>query len=197
MNNPMVMYGRDGGRGGGGHDRDGRGGRRHDGWGRGWDDWGFFGLPYPYLAPYPVAYPLGVPAAYPVAYPGALPTAQVLVGNSSQGGLISPLGFRSRRIRKHKTRTVVARTQVPYQPMTLFIPREVSKHFEICGVKVGQYELLASRDPIPAELYANEGAGPALIRIPPVLPGQYIFLKVHNHSGHTHRFRASLNGLAF
>ena len=199
--NQMVAYGRDG-RGGGGHggghdrDRDGRGGRRR-GWGwSDWNDWGFFWLPYPYpVYPQPLVY-----AAPQVLspYPASAPVMVVGADSSLAGpaGVITPLGFKPRKIRKHKTRTVIARPQVPFQPSTLYIPREVAKHFEICSVRVGQVLVLGSRDPIPAEMYSNEGSGPAAIQLPPLIPGQHVYLTVRNHSSHSHRYRAALNGIS-
>jgi len=208
-NNQMVAYGRDGrgghdGRGDGRGDRDGhrwRGRGRGWGWG-GWrDDWGFFGLPYPLYAPQPLVYAAPPVYAAQVLQPYAPQyTAPVLVGNDSSlagpDGIIAPLGFRPRKIRKHKTRTVIARPQVPYQPSVLYIPRHVAKNFEICSIRVGQALILGSRDPIPAEMYSNVGVGPAAIQLPPLLPGQHVYLTVRNHTRHSHTFRAALNGLS-
>jgi hypothetical protein len=206
--NQMVAYGRDG-RGGdgrgdrGGRDRDGRGWGRGRGWGN-WNDWGFFGLPYPVYAQQPLVY--AAPAPQPLVYAApslpqyaAAPVMVVGADSSLAGpaGVITPLGFKTRKIRKHKTRTVIARPQVPYQPSVLYIPREVAKHFEICSVRVGQVLILGSRDPIPAEMYSNEGCGgPAMIQLPPLIPGQHVYLTVRNHSSRSHHFRAALNGIS-
>lgn len=228
-NNQMMAYGRDGdGRGDrdgrGDHDgrgdRDGRwGGRGWGGWGgwggRGWggwrNDWGFFGLPYPYpvYAPQPLVYaapqypaPYAQPYAAPYAQAYGSPHAAAgpVFGNDSSlagpEGVVTPLGFKPRRIRKHKTRTVIARPQIPFQPSVLYIPRDVAKHFEICSIRVGQALILGSRDPIPAELYSNEGFGPARIQLPMLIPGQHVYLTVRNHTRDSHTFRAALNGLS-
>ena len=113
-------------------------------------------------------------------------------------GIITSLGFKQRKIRGHKTRTVLARPAVPFQARSLFISRDVAKHFDIKAMRVGNLELLASKDPIPAEMYVSHGCngGGALIQFPPVIPGQHIFLTVKNRSSHSHHFRAGLNGVA-
>lgn len=208
-------------------DRHGRWRGRGRGWGwGGWrNDWSFFGLPYSYpvYAPQPLVYaapppppvqvlapqyagpyaPYGNPyAPYGNPYaPYAGPQQTVLVGQDplvGPDGIITPLGFKPRKIRKCKTRTVIARPQIPYQPSVLFIPRDVAKHFDICSIRVGQVLILGSRDPIPAEMYsANSGRGPAAIQLPPLLPGQHVYLTVRNHSSHDKTFRAGLNGLSF
>lgn len=213
MQNPLAMTytGDDRDRG----DRD-RGRRDGRGWGwGGFSDWDYFGLrpfpffPYPYVQPLPLALaappyvaPYGLPTYAPVqaavpAYATPTVTAGADMNALAVSGIVAPLGFKSRRIRKHQRRTVVARPCAPYQPMTLFIPRHVAKHFEIESIRVGNRYLLGSRDGVTAELYANEGSGPALIQIPPLLPGQHIFMKVKNTSGKSRHFRASLNGLVY
>ena len=211
--NQMVTYGRDG-RDGRDHDRHGRRHRRGWGWG-GWrNDWGFFGLPYPYpvYAQQPLVYaappPVQVVSPYAQQYAPYAPYAPqyangqttVLVGQDSSlagpNGIIAPLGFKPRKIRKCKTRTVIARPEVPYQPSVLYIPRDVAKHFDICSIRVGQALILGSRDPIPAEMYTNQGMGPAAIQLPPLLPGQHVYLTVRNHSHHSEWFRAALNGIS-
>ena len=116
-------------------------------------------------------------------------------------GVVGPLGFKSRRIREGKTRTVYARTETAaFQPQSLFIPRRVARHFEIREISVGGICLLggSSCAGIPAELYSNEGcAGPAFIQLPPIIPGMAVRLRVKNISDDSHRFRAALNGLFF
>ena len=109
--------------------------------------------------------------------------------------IVGPLGFKSKKIRKHATRTVVARPESFYSPKTIFIPREVAKHFEICEIRVGQICVLGGRDAISAEMYSNQGLGPAVIQLPPMIPGQHVYLKVRNHSRRSHWFRGSLNGI--
>ena len=111
--------------------------------------------------------------------------------------VLTPLGFKTRRIRGHRTRTVLARPSVPFQATSLFIPHDVAKHFDIKSMRVGNIELLVSQDSIPAEMYVGHGCnGGAVIQFPPVIPGQHIFLTVKNRSSHSHRFRAGLNGIA-
>ena len=117
------------------------------------------------------------------------------------GGIFGPLGFKSRRIGGHKTRTVVARTEAAgFQPQTLFIPRRVAKHFEILEISAGGICLLGGSGcvGIPAELYSNQGcAGPAFLQLPLIVPGQPVRIRVKNISGSSKRFRAALNGLFF
>lgn len=184
------------------HDRNGR--DRHRRW-RGWNDWGFFGIPYPY--PYTTAqYVLPSPAAAPICPPCPAPLYTAPATNivtSGPGGLLdggfgTALGFKPRKIRGHKKRTVVARPEVIFQATELRIPHDVAKHFDIYEIRIGNLSLLASRDPIPAELFSNEGCGFPLMTtdFPPVVPGQHIFLKVKNRSGSSHRFRAGFVGRA-
>ena len=113
-------------------------------------------------------------------------------------GLGTALGFKPRKIRGHKKRTVCARPEVIFQATDLRIPRDVAKHFDIYEIRVGNLSLMASRDPIPAEMYSNEGCGFPLMStdFPPVVPGQHIFLTVKNRSGSSHRFRAGFTGRA-
>lgn len=109
--------------------------------------------------------------------------------------IVGPLGFKPKKIRKHSTRTVVARPESFYSPKAIYIPRHVARYFEICEIRVGQICVLGGRDPIPAELYTNEGLGPAVIQLPPMIPGQHVYLKVRNHTHRSHWFRGSLNGI--
>lgn len=111
--------------------------------------------------------------------------------------ILLPLGFRPRRIRGHKRRTVIARPEVAYEAKELLIPYDVAKHFDICSIRAG-FTYLPMRN-VPAELYAIRrcGGGGLLVSLPPVLPGQRIYLTVKNRSSHSHRFRAALNGIAF
>ena len=203
-----------------GHDNgDHNGHRRHGGWGGWgrWNDFGIFGLPYPYAA-YPYAANsllLGAPAVSPLTpyYRQGLPLvpqyggiyvgqeAAVVPAPVAPVGVVGPLGFKSRRIREGKTRTVYARTETAaFQPQSLFIPRRVARHFEIREISVGGICLLggSSCAGIPAELYSNEGcAGPAFLQLPPIIPGMAVRLRVKNISDDSHRFRAALNGLFF
>ena len=107
--------------------------------------------------------------------------------------LIAPVGFQSKKIRKHATRTVVARPGSFYSPKEIHISCDVAKHFEICEISVGQHSVLGGRDPISAEMYS--GFGPVVIQLPPMLPGQHVYLTVRNHTSHSHWFRGSLNGI--
>jgi len=116
-------------------------------------------------------------------------------GVSLQPAGVGPIGFRPKKVRKHHRRTVVVRPQVFFQPMAIFIPRRVARHFDICSIKVGQYCVFGSRDSVPAEMYANEGLGPAIIRLPPLMPGQHVYITVKNHDHHSHYFRGALNGI--
>ena len=202
------------------HDRD-RDRRR---WRRGWDDWGFFGIANPFVvqpfyAPQVVPQYLTQPAIYTPPAPVVCPpcpatqvvttapiapldrtvtiTGQNAVLLGGAPGIVTSLGFKPRKIRGHKTRTVVARPDVPFQATSLFISHDVAKHFDIVEMRVGNIALLASRDPVPAEMYASHGCnGGALIQFPPLLPGQHIFLKLKNRSGSSRRFRGGLNGVA-
>ena len=127
-------------------------------------------------------------------------------GQDPGGVIVSPLdsgigtvlGFKPRKIRGHKKRTVVARPTVVFQATDLRIPRHVAKHFDIYEIRVGNLSLMASRDPIPAEMYSSDGCGfPSMSTdFPPVVPGQHIFLTVKNRSGSSHRFRAGFAGRA-
>ena len=192
------------------------------GWG-GWNDWRFFGLPLQqapiYVAPQPVVYPAPVYAP-PLYYPQYLAPQRpqivhTLFGQDTARGLLAapadlvcpphpvltvpaglsaPLAFRSRRkICGGKTRTVIARPEVAFQPTSLFIPCHVAKHFEIKAFRVGHISLLSSHEPISAEFYSNDCG--RMLHLPPLVPGQSIYLRVRNTSSHKHRFRAVLDGV--
>ena len=152
----------------------------------------------------PQMVPQVLPPAAPVQVPLVTPAQALLAGyiqakNAAgfpTGTAIAPLGFRSKKIRKHKRRTVVARPETVYSPRTILIPRHVARHFEICSIRVGTSYVFGSRDGIPAEFYANEGLGPMVIQLPPnVIPGQHIYMTVKNRSGKSRHFRAALNGI--
>ena len=132
------------------------------------------------------------PAATVVATPAAVAT---FAAPAPQ--VISPIGFRSRKIGKHKSRTVCARPETFYVPGQLFIPRSVAKHFEIKELRVGGICIIGGHHGIPAELYSNEGCnGPVFIALPALYPGQEIEMRVKNISSKSRRFRAALNGVA-
>ena len=194
------------------HDRD-RDRRRRWG-GRGWNDWNYFGIANPFLVQQQV-----LPAIYtqPAVVCPPCPTQTVSLAtapiasldrtvtitgqNALLGGvpgIVTSLGFKPRKIRGHKTRTVVARPDVPFQATSLFISHDVAKHFDIKEIRVGNFSFLASRDPVPAERFDSRSCnnGGAFIQLPPVLPGQHIFLRVKNRSGSSHRFRGWLDGVA-
>lgn len=111
-------------------------------------------------------------------------------------GLTAPLGFRSRKVRGHKTRRVVACAEQAFQATGLFIPRRVAKHFEIKSIRVGGICLLNECGPIPAEYFSNDGCGiPGPIQFPPIFPGQRIEMRVKNHDDDSHTFRAVMSGV--
>ena len=115
--------------------------------------------------------------------------------NPGASGVLLPLGFKTRRIRGHKTRTVIARPDVAiYQPLALFIPHDTAKHFDIKEFRVGKQSFIASHHGVPAEQYECNGG--FAIQLPPLLAGQPAFLKVKNRSGSSHKFRASFTGIA-
>lgn len=117
------------------------------------------------------------------------------LANPGAAGVLMDLGFRKRKIRGHKTRTVIARPDVTiFQPLTLFIPHDTAKHFDIREIRVGNKSYLASRHGVPAERYECNGG--VAIQLPPLLAGQPAFLKVKNRSGSSHTIRASFTGLA-
>ena len=109
--------------------------------------------------------------------------------------VLLPLGFKPRKIRGHKKRTIIARSDVAiYQPLALFIPHDTAKHFDILEIRAGSKIFLTSRHGVPAEMYECNGG--VEIQLPPLLAGQPAFLKVKNRSGSSHKFRASFTGLA-
>lgn len=116
-------------------------------------------------------------------------------GVPTAAGVLTDLGFRTRKIRGHRTRTVIARPEVRiFQPLTFFIPHDVAEHFDIREIRVGATSVLASRHGVPAERYECNGG--AEIQLPPLLAGQPVFVKVKNRSGSSHKFRASFTGIA-
>lgn len=111
--------------------------------------------------------------------------------------IVVPLGFKRKKIRKHKTRTVVARPDTFFTGKVISIPRCVAKHFDICSLRVGQFYVFGGRDPIPAERFSNDDCnGPIVISLPAVGPNQHIRLTVKNRDNHSHWFRASIDGIA-
>ena len=112
--------------------------------------------------------------------------------------VIAPIGFKSKKIRRHKTRTVVARPNTFFKGKGgIFIPRSVAKHFEICEIKVGGVCIPGFGCGVPAEIYSNQGCtGPLFIELPLIGPGQSIRMRVRNHSNRTRRFRAAVQGVA-
>lgn len=112
--------------------------------------------------------------------------------------MVSPLGFKAKKVRKKKTRTVVARPETFYSGKAIFIPKCVAKHFDICSLRVGQIYVFAGKDPVPAEMFAgSECNGGYVIPLPPVGPNQHIYLTVKNRDcKHSHWFRAGIQGLA-
>ena len=155
--------------------------------------------PYGAMAPYAAA-----PLAAPVSYNQAR-MAQYTALRSATGlpvGVIpAPLGFRPKKVRKKKTREVVAHIDTFFTGSGgIFIPRRVAKHFDICSLRVGQIYLFGGRDPVPAEIFSNGGdcgVGPLIIPLPGVGPGQRICLTVKNRDcKHSHTFRAAIRGMA-
>lgn len=134
-------------------------------------------------------------AQFALAAPSSNATFFGATGVSGSSGILTDLGFRKRKIRGRKTRTVIARPDVTiFQPLTLFIPHYTAKHFDIREIRVGNKSYLASRHGVPAERYECNGG--VAIQLPPLLAGQPAFLKVKNRSGSSHTFRASFTGLA-
>ena len=109
--------------------------------------------------------------------------------------IVGPLGFKPKKVRKGSTRVIVARPESFYSPKAIFIPCDVAKHFDICEIRVGQIALVSGIDPVPAEMYTNQGVGPAVIQLPPMIPGQHVYMTVRNHGHSSHWFRAALNGI--
>lgn len=135
----------------------------------------------------------------------AAPSSNATFFGQDPGGAVSlldsgfgtALGFKPRKIRGHKKRTVCARPEVTFQATDLIISHDVAKHFDIYEIRVGNLSLMASRDPIDAEFFSHRGCGiPLGIEFPPVVHGQHIFLTVKNRSGSSHRFRAGFAGRA-
>ena len=111
--------------------------------------------------------------------------------------IVAPVGFKAKKIRKRKTRTIVARPDTFFSGKAIFISKCVAKHFDICSLRVGQFYVFGGKDPVPAEMFSNDGCGgSAVISLPAVAPGQHIYLTVRNHDCHSHWFRAAINGLA-
>ena len=111
-----------------------------------------------------------------------------------------PMGFKSRKIRKRKTREVCLRpeTVITGDVVYLHIPCRVAKHFDICSLRIGRHYLIGTggHDGVDAELYSVPGG--VAIPLPGgiLLPGQEVCLKVKNRDCHSHWFRASLTGAA-
>ena len=146
----------------------------------------------PWLVPSSVPFALANPSSNATFFGQAGPMGLI---NPGVTGVLLPLGFKTRRIRGHKTRTVIARPNVNiYQPLTLFIPHDTAKHFDIREFRVGSTSYLASRHGVPAEMYECNGG--VEIQLPPLVAGQPAFLKVKNRSGSSHKFRASFTGIA-
>ena len=112
--------------------------------------------------------------------------------------IVSPLGFKAKKVRKKKTRTVVARPETFFTGKGIFISKCVAKHFDICALRVGQIYVMGGKDPVPAEMFTgSECGGGYVISLPPVGPGQNIYLTVKNRDcKHSHWFRAGIQGLA-
>ena len=111
--------------------------------------------------------------------------------------IVSPLGFKAKKVRKKKTRTVVARPETFFTGKGIFISKCVAKHFDICALRVGQIYVMGGKDPVPAEMFTgSECGGGYVISLPPVGPGQHIYLTVKNRDNHSHWFRAGIQGLA-
>ena len=162
------------------------------------------------LATAPLAGPYGAMAPYaamPLAAPGVsynqARMAQYAALRSAAGlpvGVIAaPLGFRAKKVRRKKTRTIKAHLDTFFTgDGGIYIPHRVAKHFDICSLRVGQIYLFGGRDPVPAEIFSDRGAcgeGPLVIPLPGVGPGQCIYLTVKNRDcKHSHWFRAAIRG---
>ena len=115
--------------------------------------------------------------------------------------LAMPFGFKSKKIRKKKTRTVVLHTDtvITGDVVYLHIPYRVAKHFDICSLRIGRHYLIGtgSKYGASADLYSVPGG--VAIPLPGgiLLPGQSVYLKVRNHDcKRSHTFRADLVGAA-
>lgn len=106
----------------------------------------------------------------------------------------SLLGFKAKKIRKHKIKTVVAHTDTFYSSKGIFIPQHVARHFTIREIYVGNVCVYKEHEGFPAELLLEETV---FIALPIVGPNQQIRMKVHNHSCRAHWFRAAIEGVAF
>ena len=144
----------------------------------------------------------GLPRGYDYNYFGVSPNQAALQAVPVAAPLPlaatipSGLAFRHKRVKKHRTRTVVACAQVPFQPAFLVIPHEVAKHFEIKEIRVGQQFAWASNEAIPAEAFSERSFTPFPLALPAVVPGMYIYIRVKNISHSSHHFRAALSGAA-